>query len=75
MFGKKDMHNKYYRLGRRIQWLRQKRGVTQEQLASSVKVSVTHLGLVETGSRKPSLDLVFRIADYLEVKVEDIFKF
>lgn len=75
MFGKKDMHNKYYLLGRRIQWLRQKRGVTQEKLAVGAKVSITHLGLVETGSRKPSLDLIFRIADYLEIKVEELFKF
>ena len=75
MFGKKDIHNKYYRLGRRIQWVRQKRGVTQEKLAVGAKVSVTHLGLVETGSRKPSLDLIFRIADALDVKVEELFKF
>ena len=74
MEAKVNMNNPFYRLGRRIHWLRQKRGVTQEQLSTGVKVSTTHLGLIETGKRKPSLDLVFRIAKFLDYKTEELFK-
>ena len=76
MLGKKNpLRDKDYLLGKRIQHLRIKRGMTQERLAEEAKISITHLSMVETGKDTPSLKLVYKIADILDVKVEDLFKF
>ena len=69
------MRNKYYLLGRRIQYIRQKRGFTQERLAEELGITLSHLGAVEVGIKSPSLKLIFDIADILNVKVEELFRF
>ncbi len=69
------MHNHYYLLGRRIQHLRQKRGLTQEVFAEKVKITTSHLGSVEAGLKKPSVDLLFAIAKALGVKDMELFKY
>jgi DNA-binding XRE family transcriptional regulator len=75
MTGKNPLHNNYYLLGRRMQHLRQKRGYTQEMLAEKLKITTSHLGAVEVGLKKPSVDLLFAIAKMLDVKKEELFKF
>lgn len=62
-------------LGKRIKKYRRKAGLTQEQLAEKARVSVTHLGLVETGYRRVSLQTLQKIASVLKVKVKDIVPF
>ena len=69
------LRDKDYLLGKRIQHLRIKRGMTQERLAEEAKVSITHLSMIESGKNAPSLKLVYKIADVLDVKVEGLFKF
>ena len=69
------LRNKDYLLGKRIQHLRIKRGMTQERLAETVKVSATFLSMVENGKDTPSLKLLYRIAAMLDVKVADLFTF
>jgi len=75
MSGINPLRNRDYLLGRRIQRLRQKKGITQERFAEELKVSQTHLALIETGKNMPSLKLVYKIADTLDVKTEELFKF
>lgn len=75
MFNKNPLRDRDYLLGRRIQRIRQKKGITQERLAEELKISITHLAMVETGKSTPSLKLVYKIADTLDVKVEELFKF
>jgi len=62
-------------LGRRIRRFRKRSGLTQEKLAEKVKVSVTHIGLVETGKRRLSLRTLQKIASALGVKVKDILPY
>ncbi len=62
-------------LGRRIKRFRKKSGLTQEKLAEKVKVSVTHIGLVETGKRRASLKTLQRIASSFGVKVKELLPF
>ena len=69
------LRNKDYLLGKRIQHLRIKRGMTQERLAETVKVSATFLSMVENGKDTPSLNLLYRIAAALDVKVAELFTF
>lgn len=66
---------KDYRLGRKIQRIRKERELTQEKLAEIVGVSTTWIGYIETGYRRPSLKMVYKIANALGVKVKDIFPF
>ena len=75
MKGKNPLRNHYYLLGRRIHRLRQKRGFTQEVLAEKLKITTSHLGSVEAGLKKPSVDLLFAIARTLEVKDMELFKY
>ena len=61
--------------GRRIQKLRREKGLTQEQLAEMVDVERTHIGNLELARNGVSLDVVFRVADALEVPVHKLFEF
>lgn len=72
---KNPLHNHYYLLGRRIQYIRQRRGFTQEVFAEKLKITTSHLGSVEAGLKKPSVDLLFAIAKALEVKDMELFKY
>lgn len=62
-------------LGRRIRKFRKKSGLTRERLAEKVHVSVTHIGLVETGKRRVSLKTLQKIASALGVKAKDLLPF
>lgn len=62
----------YYALGVRIRLVREKHGLTQEQLAELCSLSAAHIGHIERGTRTPSLDSVFKIACVLEVSVDSL---
>ena len=63
------------RLGKRIKQLRKKDKLTQEQLASKVKVTAKYIQYLESAKRIPSLKLLYSIARALGVKVRDLFLF
>lgn len=69
------LRDKDYLLGKRIQHFRIKRGLTQEKLAEMTKISLTHLSMIEVGKSTPSLKLVYKITDKLDVKLKEIFDF
>ncbi|WP_156456615.1 helix-turn-helix transcriptional regulator, partial [Blastomonas sp. CCH2-A2] len=48
------------------QW-RERRRLSQLQLALEVEMSTRHLSFVETGRAQPSRDLIIRLADYLDI--------
>ncbi len=75
MASKINMKDRNFLLGRRIQRLRQQKGITQERLAEELKISLTHLAMVETGKNAASLRLVYRIADTIGVKIKELFDF
>ncbi|WP_349878106.1 helix-turn-helix transcriptional regulator [Micromonospora sp. HUAS YX12] len=52
------------------QW-RQRRGLSQLDLAIAADVSARHVSLVETGKSKPSSDMILRLADQLHVPLRD----
>jgi putative transcriptional regulator len=57
-------------------WLkveRAKRNLTQAELANALNVSRQTINSIETGKFIPSTVLALRLADYFDVKVEDIF--
>lgn len=66
---------KYKLLGLNVSYYRRKKGLTQEQLAELVGKDRTHIGNLEVARSGVSLDVIFRIADALEVPVHKLFEF
>lgn len=60
----------YKKLGERIRNERISLGITQEILSEKAGISVSFLGQVERGERKPSLETVVNIANSLGVTVD-----
>lgn len=60
----------YKKLGERIRKERLTLGITQEVLSEQAGISVSFLGQVERGERKPSLETVVNIANSLGVTVD-----
>ncbi len=52
---------------------REKKHISQNDLASAVGVTQRHIAFIESGDRKPSMELAFKIARKLECSIEDIF--
>jgi DNA-binding XRE family transcriptional regulator len=52
---------------------RRKCGLTQAQLAEKVNVSTHHIGMIELSRNNPTLELVERIADALNIKTYELF--
>jgi|GEM_PF-797354 len=61
-------------LGHSIKMLRKNKGLTLAELADKINSHVGNLSRIERGIAKPSLDLLYRIADALEYELSDIFK-
>lgn len=68
---------RYIEIGYNIQYYRKHKNLTQEQLAELVNISRQHLGAIEAPNivRPISLDLLFRIADVLEIDVRLLLDF
>ncbi|WP_225669958.1 helix-turn-helix domain-containing protein [Bradyrhizobium hereditatis] len=62
------------RVGLNIQELRRAKKLSQEELADMCKVHQTYLSGVETGKRNPSLLVLERIANALNVDAEELFR-
>lgn len=62
----------YKAIGKRIKVARIRMEITQEQLADRVSVSPTHLSNIETGSTRVSLTTIVKIANALNVTVDDL---
>jgi transcriptional regulator with XRE-family HTH domain len=58
----------------RIKELRQKRGLTQQQLGEAAGLSKPFVSQLENGRREPSAQTLEALADYLGVKVVDLFE-
>lgn len=53
---------------------REKKGMSQEQLASVVGVSRQALSAIERGITKPSIDTAKKLAEALDLKWSDFFE-
>lgn len=57
----------------RIEEIRKEKGLNQQDLAEILRVSRQTISSLENGRYNPSLILAFKIANYFNVKIEDIF--
>lgn len=57
-------------VGQRIKAARERRGLTQEELAALVNISPTHVSVIERGAKTVRMDTFVAIANVLEVSAD-----
>lgn len=60
--------------GKRVASVRKSKGVTQQQLAEQIGMSVVAIAYIETGKRWARLGTLNKIAKALKVNVADLFR-
>lgn len=60
--------------GARVAVVRKSRGLTQQELAEAINMSVVAIAYIETGKRWARLGTLTKIANALQVDVADLFK-
>ncbi|KAG3503563.1 helix-turn-helix transcriptional regulator [Listeria monocytogenes] len=56
-----------------VKIIREKKGITQNELANSLDVSRQTIHAIEKGKYNPSLELSLKIAKFFDLPVEEIF--
>ena len=62
----------YFEIGQKIRKYRKEKGLSQEQLAEMVNISVTHMSHIETANTKLSLPVLVDIATVLQVQTDEL---
>ena len=62
------------RLGRRLSVLREKRGLSQTQLADMAGIGRAHLSQIENGAVAARIDTLKTLADALEISLSELLK-
>lgn len=62
----------YYAIGQRIRKSRKAHGLSQEELAEKIGISVTHMSHIETGNTKLSLPVFVDLAAALETRTDEL---
>ena len=57
-------------IGRRIKAARERKGLTQEELAEEVDLSPMHVSVIERGVKLPKLETLINIANVLDVSAD-----
>ena len=60
--------------GKRVADVRKSRGVTQQELAENIGMSVVAIAYIETGKRWARLGTLSKIATSLKVDIKDLFQ-
>ena len=68
------MGRNHQKLNNRLEELRRKAGLTQQELSEKAEVSRKSINAIENGIYVPSTVLALKIAETLKCKVEDLFK-
>lgn len=64
-----------HQLGQKIQMLRKKRRLTQEQFAELIGIDPKNVSKIENGNNYPSAETLTSIAKALEVDIYELFVF
>jgi len=74
-FMNKEKHLEIYKqLGLNINYYRRKKDYTQMELAEIIDVDFTHISRIELCKSAASLDVIFDIANALEIPVSKLFE-
>jgi transcriptional regulator with XRE-family HTH domain len=61
--------------GKKLKIIRKQAGLTQEQLAENIGVSIESISNMERGLHSPSFNNLEKIAVAINVKVKELFEF
>ena len=61
-------------LGMRVRYLREQKGMTLEELSFESNVNKNYLSDLERGNRNPTVKVLSKIANALEISLETLFK-
>ncbi len=61
-------------VGKVIAEFRKRKGLSQEVLSGLADVGRTHLSAIENGTRKPTLETLYKICRALDVKMETVVR-
>jgi transcriptional regulator with XRE-family HTH domain len=61
--------------GKRLRHIRRMKDLTQEQLSEAIGVSMEFISNMERGINAPSFETLEKLADVLQVRVEEFFHF
>ncbi|MBR3604593.1 MAG: helix-turn-helix transcriptional regulator [Candidatus Gastranaerophilales bacterium] len=62
-------------LGQNIRQIRELNKMSQEELGFRIKSARNYIGCIERGEKSPSLDIIFDIAEALNVEAKVFFEF
>ena len=71
----KDMPEAHKELGRRVKYMRKTTGLTQAELAKILGISKSHMGHIEQGKREPSVEILWKLSDTLDIRAKDLIPF
>jgi len=60
-------------IGARIKDIRNKKGLTQEQLSEKMEINPKYLSSIERGNENPTLNTLIKLPESLEVELSEIF--
>jgi len=61
------------RFGKKLKFLRESKGLTQEQLSEKLGMTQEFIARIETAKSNPSFITIFKIAKVLEVRPKELF--
>ena len=61
-------------VGKAITHIRKSKGLSQEVLSGLANIARTHLIAIEKGTRKPTLETLYRLSCALNMKMSDIVR-
>lgn len=64
----------YLIFGQNVKAYRKKRGRTQEELAAALDSDQKCVSRLENGHARPTLDICLRIANFLQVSIDDLLE-
>lgn len=60
-------------IGARVKEIRNKKGLTQEQLSERMEINPKYLSSIERGNENPTLNTLIKLSESLEVDLGEIF--
>lgn len=66
--------NRKLLIGERISEIRKAAGLSQEDVAGRADISPNYLSRIERGKENPTMDMLFKLSDALEVELRELFE-
>ena len=70
-----DEETFYNLIGKRIKYIRSKKGLTQEKLAERSGLSLDYIGKIEVNINKPGIKAILKISNGLNIHIKELFNF